>query len=396
MIKVTQSKLQNSHPYLTTQKQVFVLTRCLFEWSSPLDMSGSDTTTSLHRHIIMFWLQAVMSQWRWQRGGREQTEAREKTEVSTTWTGATGLQMWMAMRSLQKAVWVMAMLSWNKFYIYTPSCIRIHVCVCTNMHVYWGLRRKCVACHVWCIEMKAYMGALCKGQSRGYSWQKSRRLLTVFALLLKVSPNTTHMPAEPSWTPYPIYNIFQEWFLPLINKNFTGLPRCLYFTKSIARYEKNQICPANEPWFSWFERARWRRCGEGSPRPQEPLCLWLMPVVWRWILHIKAGRIVVCFKYCSLNTVADRMTAAIFILVREQGTLWGVNQRLLNPPHKECNHSKKMEREIQCTCERKRLSRSVCAKEREWESMVLLWKIFQRPSEISTVWLRCRKWGENL
>lgn len=25
------------------------------------------------------------------------------------------------------------------------------------------------------------------------------------------------------------------------------------------------------------------------------------------------------FKYCSLKTVADKMTAAIFILVREQG-----------------------------------------------------------------------------
>lgn len=39
-----------------------------------------------------------------------------------------------------------------------------------------------------------------------------------------------------------------------------------------------------------------------------------------------------CFKYCSPKTVADKMSAAIFILVREQGTLWGVNQRL--PPPK--------------------------------------------------------------
>lgn len=30
-----------------------------------------------------------------------------------------------------------------------------------------------------------------------------------------------------------------------------------------------------------------------------------------------------CFKYCSLKTVADKMTAAIFILVREQGHLVG-------------------------------------------------------------------------
>lgn len=35
-----------------------------------------------------------------------------------------------------------------------------------------------------------------------------------------------------------------------------------------------------------------------------------------------------CFKYWSLKTAADRMTGAIFILVREQGTLWGVNQKL--------------------------------------------------------------------
>lgn len=52
-------------------------------------------------------------------------------------------------------------------------------------------------------------------------------------------------------------------------------------------------------------------------------CLWLMPVVWRWVLHIKASGIMGCFKYCSLKTVADKMTAAIFILVREQGHLVG-------------------------------------------------------------------------
>lgn len=44
-----------------------------------------------------------------------------------------------------------------------------------------------------------------------------------------------------------------------------------------------------------------------------------------------------CFKYCSLKTVADRMTGAVFILVREQGTLWVVNQKLPSPPYKECD-----------------------------------------------------------
>lgn len=52
-----------------------------------------------------------------------------------------------------------------------------------------------------------------------------------------------------------------------------------------------------------------------------------------------------CFKYCSLKTVADRMTGAIFILVREQGTLWGVNQRLLSHPYKECNCEEKSEKD---------------------------------------------------
>jgi len=37
-----------------------------------------------------------------------------------------------------------------------------------------------------------------------------------------------------------------------------------------------------------------------------------------------------------LKSVADRMTGAIFILVREQSFLWGVNQIPL-PPYKECN-----------------------------------------------------------
>lgn len=51
------------------------------------------------------------------------------------------------------------------------------MCVCTNMHVYWGLERKCVARHVWYLEMKAYVGALCKGQSTGFGWQESQRLV---------------------------------------------------------------------------------------------------------------------------------------------------------------------------------------------------------------------------
>lgn len=46
-----------------------------------------------------------------------------------------------------------------------------------------------------------------------------------------------------------------------------------------------------------------------------------------------------CFKYCSLKTVADKMTAAIFILVREQGHLVGSSSETHPRPffqNKEC------------------------------------------------------------
>lgn len=85
------------------------------------------------------------------------------------------------------------------------------------------------------------------------------------------------------------------------------------------------------------------------------------------------------------------MTTTIFILVREQCTLWGVNQRLPNPPYKECNHSKKRWRERYTVCVREKDFHVVFVWKGEWERVVLLWKIFQRPSEISTVGLRCIK-----
>lgn len=208
-------------------------------------MSGSDTTTSLRRHIIMFWLQAVMSQWRWPRGGREQAKTRGKRELSRTWTGANVLQMEMTKLSLRKPVWVMAVLNWNKSYTYTSSCLRIQASIHVRVHEYACLLRTGEeVCGSPCVV--SWDESVCGGPMQGTKhriWLAGKpKTGHVISLLLQPSPNTTHLPAEPSWIPYPyiLYNMFQEWFLPLINKDCTRLPRCLYFSKSIARYEREK------------------------------------------------------------------------------------------------------------------------------------------------------------